>query len=180
MRVFLFALFVGLSGCNNQSANSNENIESTSNVDLETSTNSNTLQSDSSENPNVFINSFGVAVEGSAYRSKLQGEAPQILNCENELGEIFLSDELYDNIRIGILKAGYNPYQGNEYHECLIHEDMSDWQVDYCKNERPEMEMCASSGTAPCRWTWSKDSTLLRVYTNYEDLEVASVECSKL
>ena len=67
----------------------------------------------------------------------------------------------YSDAREVMINAGWEPIKMPEADECPEYDDR-------CKN-RPEMEACAGSGMANCKFSWKKDEILKRVCTVGEE-----------
>ena len=72
----------------------------------------------------------------------------------------------YSDVRDTLLKAGWEPVKLPEADVC------SDFD-SRCKG-RPEMEACAGSGMANCKFSWRKNGVLKRVCTVGEDASFSS------
>lgn len=73
----------------------------------------------------------------------------------------FDKGESYTSIRTKMLSAGWTPFHSPDADSC------SDGDVR-CK-DRPEMEACAGTGMANCRFLWKKDGRTLAIGTVGED-----------
>lgn len=73
----------------------------------------------------------------------------------------FDKGESYTSIRTKMLSAGWTPFRSPDADSC------SDGDVR-CK-DRPEMEACAGTGMANCRFLWKKDGRTLAIATVGED-----------
>jgi hypothetical protein len=88
---------------------------------------------------------------------------------EQEQQKLQIKDgESYSNVRIKMLAAGWQPYHSPE--------------ADVCNNDsrcegRPEMEACAGSGMANCKFLWKKDSQTMGICTVGDDAVFDSI-CS--
>ena len=80
----------------------------------------------------------------------------------------FVLDEPYDSVRSKMLGQGWSPFTSAQADDCSPHNER-------CEG-RPEMESCAGSGMAPCRFLWTKDGTIIAVLTIGEDPVIRSVE----
>lgn len=80
----------------------------------------------------------------------------------------FDKGESYTSIRSKMLNAGWTPFHSPDADSC------SDGDVR-CK-DRPEMEACAGTGMANCRFLWKKDDRTLAIATVGEDAVFDNVE----
>ncbi len=73
----------------------------------------------------------------------------------------FKKHENYANVRIKMMKAGWKPYHAKDADTCMTDDAR-------CQG-RPEMESCASTGMANCRFLWVKESKISAICTVGED-----------
>ncbi len=65
--------------------------------------------------------------------------------------------ESYAKVRVKMLKAGWKPYHSPNAAECLSGDKR-------CEG-RPEMENCAGTGLAPCRFLWKRKGKTAVIFT---------------
>lgn len=80
----------------------------------------------------------------------------------------FPLNESYTSVRQKLLSAGWQPFHAADADVC----SKSDTR---CQG-RPEMQACAGTGMANCRFLWRKDGQTVAVMTVGEDAAFASVE----
>ena len=69
----------------------------------------------------------------------------------------FKQGEDYAKVRIKLLNAGWKPRRMPDADQCMQGDDR-------CQG-RPEMEACAGSGRANCRFAWKRAGVLLTIFT---------------
>ena len=69
----------------------------------------------------------------------------------------FKQGEDYAKVRIKLLNAGWKPRRMPDADQCMQGDDR-------CQG-RPEMEACAGSGRANCRFAWQRAGALLTIFT---------------
>lgn len=73
----------------------------------------------------------------------------------------FKKGESYTSVRKKMLKAGWKPYKSPEADKCM--------EGDKRCEGRPEMESCAGTGMANCRFLWKRKSKTVAILTIGED-----------
>ena len=73
----------------------------------------------------------------------------------------FRENESYARVRVKLIKAGWKPFHSPDADECY----KSDKR---CAN-RPEMESCAGTGLAPCRFLWKRKGKTVVIFTSGEN-----------
>lgn len=82
----------------------------------------------------------------------------------------FNKHESYASIRTKMLKAGWQPFHSKDADTCM--------EGDSRCQGRPEMESCAGTGLADCRFLWKKDGKTIRICTIGEDNPVYNRICN--
>lgn len=70
----------------------------------------------------------------------------------------------YAKVRGAMLKAGWKPYRSPDADECMTGDKR-------CEG-RPEMENCAGTGTAACRFLWKRRGKTVVIFTVGEEIAV--------
>ena len=73
----------------------------------------------------------------------------------------FKKHESYMSVRTKMMQAGWKPYHANGADTCVLGDTR-------CQG-RPEMEACAGSGKANCRFLWAKEGKTAAICTVGED-----------
>lgn len=73
----------------------------------------------------------------------------------------FALDEAYGSVRTKMLAHGWSPYTSPQADQCSPDDER-------CRG-RPEMESCAGTGMAPCRFLWTKGQMIVAVLTVGEE-----------
>ncbi|EIL97930.1 GYF domain-containing protein [Rhodanobacter thiooxydans] len=82
----------------------------------------------------------------------------------------FQKDEPYGDVRTKLLAAGWQPFHANDADTCESGDPR-------CEG-RPEMESCAGTGLANCKFLWKKQSQVLAICTVGEENAVFDGICS--
>lgn len=82
----------------------------------------------------------------------------------------FNKGESYTNVRAKMLKAGWKPYHSPDADECM--------KGDSRCQGRPEMESCAGTGMANCRFLWKKQEKTVGICTVGEENNSFSGMCN--
>lgn len=69
--------------------------------------------------------------------------------------------ESYATVREKMLKAGWKPYTAPDADQCSEGDKR-------CEN-RPEMQNCAGTGLAPCRFLWKRNDKTVVIFTIGEE-----------
>ncbi len=70
-------------------------------------------------------------------------------------------NESYKSVRAKMIKAGWKPYQSPDADKCS--------KGDKRCEGRPEMESCAGTGLANCKFLWKRQSKTVAIFTIGED-----------
>lgn len=73
----------------------------------------------------------------------------------------FEKDENYASIRLKMIDAGWKPFHSKGADSCF--------ESDSRCQGRPEMESCAGTGMANCKFLWKKDEKSVAICTVGED-----------
>lgn len=73
----------------------------------------------------------------------------------------FKKGEAYKSVRFKLLKAGWKPYHSPSADKCMKGDER-------CVN-RPEMESCAGTGMANCKFLWKRRDQTVAIFTVGED-----------
>ena len=73
----------------------------------------------------------------------------------------FKKNESYASVRTKILKAGWKPFHSKDADTCM--------EGDSRCQGRPEMEACAGTGMANCKFLWKKEGKITAICTVGED-----------
>jgi hypothetical protein len=84
----------------------------------------------------------------------------QIAFAQNGLPRI-RKGESYKSVRVKMIKAGWKPHHAKDADKCLKGDDR-------CRN-RPEMQACAGTGTANCRFLWKRKEVTVVIFTSGEN-----------
>ncbi len=79
----------------------------------------------------------------------------------------FDKNESYTNVRIEMINQGWAPYISEDADTCS--------ENDIRCQDRPEMEACAGTGMANCRFLWKKNGQIIVVHTIMEDAVFSSI-----
>jgi hypothetical protein len=79
----------------------------------------------------------------------------------------FKENESYTDIRAKMLASGWTPYHSENADTCS--------EFDSRCKDRPEMESCAGTGMANCRFLWKKDEKITGICTVGEDVAFESI-----
>lgn len=79
----------------------------------------------------------------------------------------FKKNEDYASVRIKMIKAGWEPFHSENADVCS-EDDLR------CK-DRPEMEACAGTGMANCKFLWKKNGKTTAICTVGEDATYDSI-----
>ena len=80
-------------------------------------------------------------------------------------------NESYAKVRNKLLKAGWEPFHADDADEC----QPGDLR---CEN-RPEMQSCAGTGMANCKFLWKRKGKTLAIFTVGEDAVYSGHEFEK-
>lgn len=80
----------------------------------------------------------------------------------------FAPNESYASVRQKLLASGWQPFHASDADVCS--------QGDARCQGRPEMQACAGTGMANCRFIWQKDGKTVAVMTVGEDAAFAGIE----
>lgn len=69
--------------------------------------------------------------------------------------------ENYRSVRVKMIKAGWKPYHAKDADVCQKGDER-------CKN-RPEMQACAGTGLANCRFLWKRKGKTVAIFTAGEN-----------
>lgn len=83
----------------------------------------------------------------------------------------FAKGEGYKSVREKLIKAGWTPFKSKEADECFGDDER-------CR-DFPEMESCAGTGFANCRYLWKKSNKTLVIFTVGEKPEYDGQEFQK-
>lgn len=105
--------------------------------------------------------SFGMPVLGQ-WRSLSLGFCALVMVAGSTLAQAesvpkFKQGEDYAQVRSKLLNAGWKPRRMPDADQCMQGDDR-------CQG-RPEMEACAGSGRANCRFAWKRAGALLTIFT---------------
>ncbi len=78
--------------------------------------------------------------------------------------------ESYATVRIKMLKAGWEPYHAPDAEPCM--------DGDLRCQGRPEMESCAGTGLANCKFLWKKQQKIVGICTVGESNNKFSNMCN--
>lgn len=73
----------------------------------------------------------------------------------------FDENELYSSVRLKMLEAGWAPFHAQDANTCI--------EGDLRCEGRPEMQVCAGTGLANCKFLWQKEETITAICTIGED-----------
>lgn len=73
----------------------------------------------------------------------------------------FGKNESYSKVRVKLLKAGWKPFRSPDADECS--------DGDRRCAGRPEMQSCAGTGLAPCRFLWKRRGKTVVIFTAGEN-----------
>jgi hypothetical protein len=79
----------------------------------------------------------------------------------------FKENESYTDVRNKMLASGWIPYHSENADACS--------EFDSRCKDRPEMESCAGTGMANCRFLWKKDEKITGICTVGEDVAFESI-----
>jgi hypothetical protein len=82
----------------------------------------------------------------------------------------FQKGESYADVRTKLLKAGWQPFHSSDAEACE--------EGDPRCQGRPEMESCAGTGLANCKFLWKKQDKVLAICTVGEEIAVFDSVCS--
>jgi len=68
--------------------------------------------------------------------------------------------ETYKSLRVRMIRAGWKPYHAPNADQCMIDDER-------CAG-RPEMEVCAGTGNAACRFLWKRRGRTVAIITEGE------------
>ena len=74
----------------------------------------------------------------------------------------FTKGESYTKVRIKMLKAGWKPFHAKDADICQTGDDRCE--------KRPEMQSCAGTGLAPCRFLWKRGKKTVVIFTAGENV----------
>lgn len=109
------------------------------------------------------------AAENKAVENKAT-PAPKPTKAPDEMPK-FEKGEAYRGVREKLIKAGWTPFKSKEADECRGDDPR-------CK-DFPEMEACAGTGLANCRYLWKKGDKTLAIMTIGESPEYSGQEFVK-
>jgi hypothetical protein len=73
----------------------------------------------------------------------------------------FGKGESYAKVRVKMLKAGWKPFHSPDADKCYDGDER-------CEG-RPEMQNCAGTGLAPCRFLWKRKGKTVIIFTSGEN-----------
>ena len=79
--------------------------------------------------------------------------------------------ENYKTVRVKMLKAGWKPFRAPDADECFDGDER-------CQG-RPEMQSCAGTGMANCRFLWKRKGKTAVIFTIGEDASYDGYEFEK-
>lgn len=79
----------------------------------------------------------------------------------------FKKNESYTSVRLKMLKAGWEPFHSENADTCS--------ETDIRCKDRPEMEACAGTGMANCKFLWKKNEQITGICTVGEDAVFDSI-----
>ena len=69
----------------------------------------------------------------------------------------FDENEPYSSVRLKMLEAGWEPFHAQDADTCI--------EGDLRCEGRPEMQVCAGTGKANCKFLWKKEETITAICT---------------
>jgi hypothetical protein len=69
----------------------------------------------------------------------------------------FSENEPYSSVRLKMLEAGWEPFHSDDAETCT--------EGDLRCEGRPEMQVCAGTGMANCKFLWKKEETITAICT---------------
>jgi hypothetical protein len=79
----------------------------------------------------------------------------------------FDENEPYSSVRMKMLQAGWVPFHAQDANTCI--------EGDLRCEGRPEMQVCAGTGLANCKFLWQKEETITAICTIGEDAVIDSL-----
>ena len=84
---------------------------------------------------------------------------------------VFKKGQSYSSVRTKMLKAGWKPFHAEDADECM--------SGDKRCEDRPEMESCAGTGMANCRFLWKRKDKTVVIFTIGEEANYDGHEFEK-
>lgn len=81
---------------------------------------------------------------------------------------VFIEGQTYASVRKKMLKSGWKPFRAPDADKCGSGDAR-------CKG-KPEMQSCAGTGMANCKFLWKRKGKTVAIFTVGEDAEYQSYE----